>query len=879
MTIVRSRASLLALSLAMTACSGGGGSDTPVPAIAGGSPPPPPPSSPPPPPPPPPPSQSVTFSGETEIWHPITLTIDGPDADEAGTINPFTDYALNVTFRQGGKSFTVPGYFAACGDAAETGCTGGDKWRVHFTPDAQGDWRYEISFQQGSDVALNGGGTAIAALDGISGSFSIGASTKSGNDLRAPGRGRLSYQGAHYLQFSNGDPFFKVGADSPENTLAYEDFDATPNRGDRRKDWWPHLDDFSGASEAQELLWQGTKGQELLGAWSYLAAQGVNAVSFLTFSLAGDDQNIFPHLMRVTETEYNGLGRSAQWDQGVHHDRFDVSKLDQWDRVFTYADQLGLFLHFKTMETENDQLMDGGSFGRERQLYYRELVARFGHHLALNWNLGEEYTLTTETARETLDYLAQIDAYGHLRVLHTYPGEHDQRYGPLLGNQSDLTGASIQTGNQNFNEVRTVMTEWVSRSQAQGKAWVVALDEPGSASRGVAADAAYPAGQLPQSRDQNDNRGAVRARVLWNTLTAGGAGVEYYYGYQTGCDDLLCEDHETRLSKWQDAAKAVDFFNVHIGPSALSMTEADPLLTTQGSAAAVSSVGVYSLPNSPKTFAIEAEDIGQNPPGEWVFENDKAGFTGSGYYRWAGPDLFNSNNAGSGTMAYIVNIPASDAGDYRFAFRARRISRTDGRTDLNNDIWMRVIEEASGQQVQPNGESGQVWWKMFFSGSLTNWVWSNNLDRQDGTKLPAIYNLSAGRHRIEISGRSTEFHFDRMTLNKGTSRSTNESDTTTADGSVGGSVSTVSPGAADPDNYLFAEPGQIYVGYLADDADEQVLDLSTQTGTYSVSWFDPVEGGALQTGSVTGLSGGDYRALGDPPSNPNEGWVVLIRRD
>ena len=33
----------------------------------------------------------------------------------------------------------------------------------------------------------------------------------------------------------------------------------------------------------------------------------------------------------------------------------------------------------KTQEHENDNLLDGGKLGNERMLYYRELVARFGH--------------------------------------------------------------------------------------------------------------------------------------------------------------------------------------------------------------------------------------------------------------------------------------------------------------------------------------------------------------------------------------------------------------------------------------------------------------------------------------------------------------------
>ena len=36
------------------------------------------------------------------------------------------------------------------------------------------------------------------------------------------------------------------------------------------------------------------------------------------------------------------------------------------------------------------------TLGRNGKLYCRELIARFGHNLALNWNLGEENTQTTE---------------------------------------------------------------------------------------------------------------------------------------------------------------------------------------------------------------------------------------------------------------------------------------------------------------------------------------------------------------------------------------------------------------------------------------------------------------------------------------------------
>ena len=43
--------------------------------------------------------------------------------------------------------------------------------------------------------------------------------------------------------------------------------------------------------------------------------------------------------------------------------------------------------------------LDGGELGPERKLYCRELIARFGHALALNWNLGEENTQSAARER------------------------------------------------------------------------------------------------------------------------------------------------------------------------------------------------------------------------------------------------------------------------------------------------------------------------------------------------------------------------------------------------------------------------------------------------------------------------------------------------
>ena len=339
--------------------------------------------------------------------------------------------------------------------------------------------------------------------------------TKTGRDFRATGR--LEYVGEHYLQFAEtGEYFFKVGADAPENTFAYEDFDATPNKSGRRKSWAFHAADFD-LFDAGDYTWgtiQGdsarANGRELLGAINYLAGEGMNVFSFLTFSLDGDDDNVYPHLQIVND---------ALSYSDVYHDRFDVSKLAQWEKILEYADKKGVYMHFKTQETENDQLMDDGQLGRERKLYYRELVARFGHHLALNWNLGEENDIWQELSdsnnnivRSYAQYIRNIDPYNHNIVIHTYPGQQDKVYNPLLGLSSELTGASVQTG---VGNVHRDVKKWVEESRISGKKWVVANDEQGGAQTGVTVDASYPDSQLPEPRNNSDNRDAVRDQVLW----------------------------------------------------------------------------------------------------------------------------------------------------------------------------------------------------------------------------------------------------------------------------------------------------------------------------------------------------------------------------
>ena len=484
----------------------------------------------------------ATLSGELRKWHKLTLDFEGPTSSEGATNNPFLNYRLDVTFTHTGTGaqYVVPGYFAADGDAGNTHAISGNVWRVHFAPDAVGMWTYTASFRSGANVAVSDNplaGVSGGFFDGATGDFTVSETDKTGRDLR--GKGRLEYVGEHYLQFAEtGEYFLKQGPDAPENLFAYQDFDGgfkNDGQGDQYiKTLQPHVQDWNPGDPTWDSDDAGStqdNGKGLIGAINYLASEGLNAFSFLTMNITGDDKNVFPY---TTYTE---------------RVRMDVSRLDQWEKVLEHADHQGMYLHFKTQETENDHLLDGGALGTQRKLYYRELIARFSHHLALNWNLGEENTNTTQQRKDFAQFFYDNDPYNHHLVIHTYPGQQDSVYNPLLGDASQLTGASVQTGQADFRNVHRDALMWVTNSAAAGKKWVVAVDEPG--------DAQYA---LRPDNDAGNSHVDGRKNALWGTLMAGGAGNEWYFGYAPAHSDLTLNDFRSRDNWWDTTRYALEFF-------------------------------------------------------------------------------------------------------------------------------------------------------------------------------------------------------------------------------------------------------------------------------------------------------------------------------
>ena len=503
------------------------------------------------------PSADVSVEGDLKQWHKVTLILTGPQADETSSSpNPFLDYRLSVTFthESGSPTYIVPGYFAGDGNAANTSATSGNTWRVHLSPDKTGRWSYRVAFVSGKGVALAApaSGQPVAPLHGRSGAFQVAATDKRVPDVRA--RGRLQYDGTHYLRFAgSGERFLKLGADSPETLLAYADFDGTVARKPQVPvhTFAPHVQDWT----AGDPSWKDGKGKGLIGAVNYLASKGVNSISFLPYNAGGDGDNVWPFTSR---------------DDKFH---YDVSKLDQWQIVFDHAQQKGVFLHFKLQENEIDdnfrggktvtipESLDGGETGPERKLYMRELAARFGYALALNWNVGEENTQSSEQQLAMAMGLRSADPYGgHHIVVHTFPNEQEKVYPSLLGSQSPFTGASLQ---MMWNTVHERTLRWLNASAQAKKPWVVTNDEQGPANLGVPPDPGYAgfAGTDVKGLDVGYTLHDIRKYTLWGNLMAGGAGVEYYFGYGLPDNDLVAENFRSRDKSWEYGRLAIDFLH------------------------------------------------------------------------------------------------------------------------------------------------------------------------------------------------------------------------------------------------------------------------------------------------------------------------------
>ena len=482
-----------------------------------------------------------------KLWEPITLSFDGVLTSETAVENPFLDYKLTVEFQHKSTKQTIRGFYAADGNAAETSATSGSIWQVRFTPSTKGEWTYKASLQKGNRIAINTANTAInIPIKNATGSFFVTPSNK-----KTGGFSQHGFLEAHngFFKFKNSNQYWlKTGTNSPENLLAYVDFDGTERIRAKSRDeeaqptdiihqYKPHVKDW----QQGDPTWKNGKGKGLIGAVNYLASKGMNSVYFLTLNILGDGKDVWPYI------------------NTKNYSRFDVSKLDQWEIVFKHMQAKGILLHLVLQETENETLLDNGNTGDFRKLYFNELIARFGHHLALIWNLGEENGPTPwspkgqndSQRKEMISYLKNNDPYNHPVLLHTQAEDplRSDVLNDILGFKG-LDGLSFQQAER--EQTASNIELWKKKSMAANNNWLITMDEIGKWHTGALLD------------EEDPNHKSLTHYVLWGSLLSGSAGVEWYFGGKHPHNDLTCEDWRKRNQLWEITNNAKTFFNSYL---------------------------------------------------------------------------------------------------------------------------------------------------------------------------------------------------------------------------------------------------------------------------------------------------------------------------
>ena len=169
-----------------------------------------------------------------------------------------------------------------------------------------------------------------------------------------------------------------------------------------------------------------------------------------------------------------------------------------------------------------------------------------------------------------------------------------------------------------------------------------------------------------------------------------------------------------------------------------------PAQAPQPTAPDVPDVSVPPAPSgstSSYRFEVENYNLGDG----WVKDTNRAGYSGSGYIRWTGSNLYNINQAGEGVMRFVVTPDVS--GEYAVRLRSRAIN--PAASDLSNDVWMRL--------------DGAAWLKVYNAGK-DEWIVGGAVDSNHQHYVLKKTLIAGNQHVLEISGRSNGFAIDYIEL-------------------------------------------------------------------------------------------------------------------
>lgn len=450
---------------------------------------------------------------------PVQVTFRGPWASETGLApNPFLDYRLDVRFvGPGGRTFVSAGFFNGDGENGDHG----NLWSARFLPPVPGTWTATASMRVGPGVAISTdplAGTALAPVNGVVAVLEVLPTSNDAGGFFTTGT--LLDAGKHHRRFEFGNYFLKAGTNGPENFLALRAVDDITKSGGEGNlhSFEPHVADWNPGDPIIDPLNRADDGRGVIGALNYLAEEGVNSLFLMMMNLGGDGNDVYPF-----------LGPKRRSFEKLH---YDTSRLRQWNVILEHAQRKGISLSLVLNETEidNELWLDGGNLGPERRLFYREMVARFGHLPAVRWNVCEENDFSIGQLDGFASLIKELDCDEHAVSIHNNP--NDLALFQSLASNPNFDAASLQFDADQADAQVEQVRRWTSQA---GKPWLVDADEMGPWQIGLT----------------DQNAVDTRKRILYDALFSGG-GIEFYFGWHSlplG-GDLSLEDFRTRDEMW-----------------------------------------------------------------------------------------------------------------------------------------------------------------------------------------------------------------------------------------------------------------------------------------------------------------------------------------
>jgi Divergent InlB B-repeat domain/Bacterial Ig domain/Domain of unknown function (DUF5060)/Secretion system C-terminal sorting domain/Carbohydrate binding domain len=661
------------------------------------------------------------------LYHKIVLTVDGPSGSENAAT--FRNNRMSVEFVNGSTKVLVSGYYAADGNAAVSSGTSGNKWRCNFRPEKTGTWTYTINFHQGTDIFLkvnsdHSGVTAIAP-NGTTGSFTVANSNKTGRDFRNPERGPLKYVGKHQYKYAGSDNYFvRAGMGIPEALFSYSDFDNTPSA----KPYNAHSAHYD-LNPSPELLWNG-KGKNMMGVANYTAQQGANTLYGVMFNIGGDgNDSRFP------------------WTTFTGYSVFDVSKLEQWDRVLTHFNNVGVAFVFMFAEHENENFIPSA----ELRLWYREAAARFGHLAAISFVLCEEMDIektAVSVAQANIDFLRAAD--GHESPIGVHTAGNSSGYVPYysgeLSSHANSTYACVQTKATNFADVYDTTKLIRSYSTGAGKTpWVISIDEARDATNG-----------LPKVDASDPNHDMTRVNALWGNLMGGGMGVSVYT--QNGGGDPNLEDFTVFKNLLNQCGSAIDFFwnnKIPLG----DMAPTDALVSSGRCISAKGRAYVIHLPTGGSIPTLNLTGVSGKFNVSWL--NTKTGAMIAG----------TTTTVNGGTVVSLGTAPAGLPNDKVILVSAGQATPTYNLTvsATNGSVIPGSGSYAEGSVVQLEAKANLGYKFSSWGGNLSGSVNPTSITMSSNKSVTANF-VATPTYTLNVSGTNGSVSFAPMggTYNEGT---------------------------------------------------------------------------------------------------------------